>query len=340
MSRAYYDAGLAAFWTAKLTDDNGAAVAWASLQTVTMTLRNAATGAIVNTRSAQNILPGSGGGTINNVTIDATTGQLDWAIQAADVTPADATADVTVHACEIKFTATVSGRAVSGSILHELVIQPVGNLMLATVDDVEYHLGRIQDADIPKVLREIMSVTKRCERYTGRLFKRRTGETQYFSRGPGDLRALYLIRFPVESITTLRESASSSFDIAGDYADVTAAEYHLHPGGTSGREPALIRFRAPREVEGQAVLRCVYTGGCWRETAGVDDDLRTAVAEQVAYRFQRRADLGVVGVSAGQGGSASFGQQGDTSPFIKYERDVLPSVRAVWDEYRAFHPTF
>lgn len=337
MSRAYYDAAAAASFTAKLTDTAGAAVAFADLQTLTLTLRNPLTGLAINTRDNQNVKAGSAGVEFNDVKVDATSGQMDWAVQAADVPDPGG---VAVYAAEFKFTASVGGLAVSGSLLHELVVLSAPSLLLCTVDDVEYHLGRTKDADLPHLLREILAVSRRCESYTARLFKRVVGETQQFSRQPFDRSVLYLQRFPVEEVTEFRESATRDFTTAGAYVDVATSEYGLNPGGRLGRQPAWIRFDDERSVDGTNVLQVKYTGGLWRETSAVDMDMRDAVGQQVAFRFQRRGALGVSGMSAGQGGSVSFGNEGDTGPFVKYERDVLAAVRAVWDDYRAFHPTF
>lgn len=63
--------------TALVTDENGIAISSANLTTLTLTLYEKATKAIVNTRSAQNVL------NANNVTVD-TSGNLTWNMQSAD----------------------------------------------------------------------------------------------------------------------------------------------------------------------------------------------------------------------------------------------------------------
>lgn len=73
-----------------LKDEAGVAVAAASLTSATLTLYEPESGAIVNSRNAQNVL------NLNNVTIDSN-GGVAWTIQSADVTLLDATRGTEVH---------------------------------------------------------------------------------------------------------------------------------------------------------------------------------------------------------------------------------------------------
>lgn len=345
MSRAYYDAGSTGFFTGKLLDDDKRPIPWANLTSLELDLRDARAGGTVNARSHQNVLAGSAGTPLHGVSVDATTGQLDWTVEAADLTPLVAAADHTVHAATFAWEGTdVDGKPVAGSATHELVILQPTRLMLCTIDDVEEITGTIQDSDLDMIERRIIAITKRFEDYCGRRFKYVENDVLLCSGGPAT-RTLWLPRFPVVSVASVKEHAYSDFttpNAAADLGPDTANPYYaLLKGGIQGYSPAAIRFREPRSVSGDNVWQVTFTGGAWRETAGVDDDLKLAAMEQVAYAWQRRDALGVSGMSAGQGGNVSFGQSGDTGPFVRYEKDLLPSVRSVLDQqYRAIMPSF
>lgn len=66
-----------ATYTATLVDENGAAVAGSTLDTLTLTLYDAASGSIINNRSAQDVLNN------NDVTV-SDAGLLTWEIQISD----------------------------------------------------------------------------------------------------------------------------------------------------------------------------------------------------------------------------------------------------------------
>lgn len=70
--------GSSRIYTATLKDENGVAVSLASMVSLTLWLMNAATGAYINSRQAQNVL------NTNNVTYHATSGLLTWSMQPAD----------------------------------------------------------------------------------------------------------------------------------------------------------------------------------------------------------------------------------------------------------------
>lgn len=67
-----------ASYTATLKDALEVALPLTSINTVTLTLTNVDTGAVINNRNEQDVKNG------NNVTIHATSGLLTWSIQPAD----------------------------------------------------------------------------------------------------------------------------------------------------------------------------------------------------------------------------------------------------------------
>ena len=64
-------------YKATITDEDNAAIAVASLSTITLTLYDVETGTIINSRNAQDVK------NTNNVTVDSA-GLLTWTIQSAD----------------------------------------------------------------------------------------------------------------------------------------------------------------------------------------------------------------------------------------------------------------
>lgn len=77
-------------YAATLQDQSGAGVSAGSLSSLTLTLTDAVSGAIINGRNAQNTL------NANNVTVDAS-GHLVWTMQPADSPIHDATREVENH---------------------------------------------------------------------------------------------------------------------------------------------------------------------------------------------------------------------------------------------------
>lgn len=69
--------GASALYTATLTDETGAAIDGTALTSLTLTVYNVDTGAIINSRSAQNVK------NLNGVTITAL-GALTWTLAPAD----------------------------------------------------------------------------------------------------------------------------------------------------------------------------------------------------------------------------------------------------------------
>ena len=75
----------------KLLGEDGQPVASAAMTTMTLTLYDARTNAILNSRNAQNVL------NANNVTMHATSGVVTWSIQIADQPIQNSKLDVEQH---------------------------------------------------------------------------------------------------------------------------------------------------------------------------------------------------------------------------------------------------
>lgn len=99
-------------YTAILRDQDGVAVGAASLTALTLTLYNEATGAIINSRNAQNVL------NANNVTVSAG-GVLTWSMQEEDNPIIDSGLGIELHTALFAYTWDSGAR----SSRHEAVFQ-------------------------------------------------------------------------------------------------------------------------------------------------------------------------------------------------------------------------
>ncbi len=88
--------GATARYSAVLKDETDTVIPAASLTALTLTLYNVATGAIINSRNAQNVL------NANNVTVDAS-GNLVWTVQPGDNAIVDTSLDREDHVALFKF---------------------------------------------------------------------------------------------------------------------------------------------------------------------------------------------------------------------------------------------
>lgn len=313
MPRIRVNAGESFVYSTTLRDSADAAVTGAALQSLVLTLRDARTGAIVNSRSAQDLKHDSAWD--HDVTYDSGTGAIVWQGRPEDATPSDLTVPETSHVAEFTFTATKAGILETRTFFVEIVCQPKTRVALCTQDDVEEILGAVDDEHVAKLEGIINALTPEVERYCERWFAYKANEVQYFS--PRDqLLTLWALRWPIESVASLQSSYDSDFG-ASHVSTIAPADYAVHS------DLGVVRLRYLWTGGGERTLRLTYTGGLARETAALPSDLRRAVAEQAAYRFQRRLSLGVSGVNQGQGGGVTF-----------MERDLLSSVKRMLDQFR------
>ena len=105
-------------YTAVLLDQTGTPVPASSLSTLTLTLKDQASGAVINGRNAQSVL------NANNVTVEAS-GNLVWSLQPADSPILNAELGTETHL------ATFVAIWPSGRLNHVVAI-PVQNLGLAS----------------------------------------------------------------------------------------------------------------------------------------------------------------------------------------------------------------
>ena len=317
MSTARYIAGATGKFTGTLKDADGAAISNANLLTLALTLKDGATGETINSRNNQNVLGAAGGSGQNNVTVDSN-GALTWSIQTGDTsihTTGTASED---HIARFVWTFTSGGQTKTGSATH--VLHCVDYVPFCTFDDVKQQLPEISDQDQDFIEMLIETFYARAEQETGRKFLIQTSTTEVFSARPGQM-SLRLTRYPVSSITSVKQDSS------GDFSSATAMSSDNYEIDTLGDE-GVLRLRWNSFNGGPGSVQVVYVGGLIEKISGVNAstnvpwDLRMAAIRQVAYWYQRRSSLGLLSESIG-GGSVS----------IKSEQDLLEDVRAVLNNY-------
>lgn len=297
MSYARLDAGETGKFTGTLKDSDGVVIPLSAISTFTLTLTDAATGGTVNSRSAQDVL------NANNVTVNSTTGAVAWSIQAADTALVSSGATAEEHVAA--FTCTFSGGVLKFE--HRIFCSSVREL--CTFDDVGLQRPNPADADRSYIEFLIDAFTRQVETMTSRLIRVRS-RTELFSPCYGQ-RAVQLAAYPVESITSVKESLDGDFSTATAY---DADNYYADANG-------ILRMRWRPFFEGIGSLQVVYTGGIARDVSAVPADLRLAAARQVAYISQRRSTLGVMSESVGGQSVSTFAE------------DLLPDVKRVVESY-------
>lgn len=316
MSRSRHYAGESGVVDFTVYNSANQAVTGAALLTLHLTVRNAATGEAWIENLDCLTSPGN-----ERVVYDSGTGGAKL-IVAPDLTAlrvADAPHGQEIHVAEITWTNTKDGRTETGKERHELICSKVARLALCTLDDVEEIIGRVGDGEVPKVETQIDDVTVAFERYCERWFAYKENEVELFSPR-GSLLTLWVRRFPIVSVASLKESYDSDF-AAAHASTVTPSDY------VAFKEFGAVRLRWWRFSAGEQTAQLTYTGGLARETAGLPWDLREAAAQQAAYQYQRRTSLGTSGETQPGGGSVVF-----------LEKDLLPSVKRRLEQFKRVLP--
>lgn len=291
------DAGTTGEARYTLRDNDGAVIPVASLSALTLTLRDAKSGSIVNSRNAQNVL------NTNGVTVNSS-GALVWTVATADTTLLDSTLESEEHVGEFLFTTT---GGLKGRIIHRLYCCALRNL--CTFDDVRLQLPSIDDTEQLFVEKLIDSFTVRAQGLTGRIFRRTTGLVETFSPRWAQW-WLRVKRPPIHSITSIVEDFEGDFvtDVANKTVDATS--YAIEPHG-------VIKMRYRPFLEGVSCVQVTYEGGLCRDVGDVPADLHMAAIRQVTFWYQHRDKLGIMSESVGPGS------------LTIYAKDLLPDVEAV-----------
>lgn len=305
MSFARYKAYTTGLYSGTIIDENGDPIPISNINSLTLTVTDVMTGLTINSRSNQNVLNS------NNVTVNNTTGAVNWSIQVGDTTPASTLTGYREHVAE--FTCTYEATKV---VKWEHRMRIISFLPLCTVEDVETYIGVIDETEQPLIEMMIEQFTARAETECDRKFLRVVDEIEYFSpKGPTN--KLRVKRYPIESVSEIIESP------IGDW---TMTPFISTDYGIVANE-GLIRLRDVNFEYGEQTVRVKYTGGLAREAGGVPSDLRFACCRQVVFWLQRKRQIGVTTISVARGGKEVFVS----------DMDLLPDCERVLACYRAIY---
>jgi len=307
MSFARYQPNTSALFSGTLIDEAGVAVPLANINTFTLTLVDGMTGSTVNGRNAQNAL------NANNVTVNSTTGAVNWSVQVGDLTPASLLTTYREHVAT--FVCTYSTSKV---IRFQHRMRIVTALTLCALEDIETYLGVIEESEQPFIEMLIEQISARAETECDRKFLRVVDKVEYFSPDGRDTR-LRVKHYPIESVSEIIEEASGTWTSGYVYP---ATDYGID------NDNGIIRTRFSTAYAGRQSVRITYTGGLARDCSGIPMDLRFACTRQVVFGYQRRKSLGVGAISVARGGKEVF----DLS-----EHDLLSDVQRVFDLYRSLY---
>lgn len=309
-SQSRYDSGQSGLFTGTLLDANGTAIPLANINSITLTITDAATGSIVNSRNSQNVL------NANNVTVHATSGALSWLIQPGDTTLLNSSSAYEEHIAEFTWTYETSK---VGKHTHRLGCR--GYVMLCTFEDIKMHLSGIKDSDQQLIEMMIEAFSTRAESECDRRFKKSTvasPTTEVFSVKENNW-TIRVRRYPIDSVVELVEAWDGDFD--GPLALLKESMDY----GVIAHE-GRIKLRVRPFYKGESNVRIKYAGGLARDVGAVPMDLRFAAIRQISYWYQRRTQAGVQEVSMARAGREEL---------MPSAQDLLPDVIQTLGFYRA-----
>jgi len=192
--------------------------------------------------------------------------------------------------------------------------------MLAKVDDLKSWPGIPSDQD-DFLTTIITAVSLRASKFCHRWLEKKTIEAEYHDGGS---QTLWSRAWPVVEVTAVKEATDFAFDDADELTD--ADDYVcVKDEGRFVRVGCLW-------LPGRDTVSIDYTGGYTDPATDPDEieegeefppaDLQYAIIEQCRYLWQRRNELGLTSVSAGQGSVTQISM----TPW-------LPSVEAALKPY-------
>ena len=193
---------------------------------------------------------------------------------------------------------------------------------ICTLADVKERLGETStdyDVGINSIISGLAAIFEGyCAR---RLLVNAADVTEYYT---GLSTLLQLKRFPIVSITSIKEALSYDFD--SETALTVNEDYRILNSGVNGVVYCVLsNWSRVRDS-----IQFIYRGGYCSagQTPGTGEvampsDLQEASIEQACFLFKRRDDIGLAGVSAEGGSITKF------SPM-----DLLPMVKNILNDYR------
>lgn len=279
------------------------------------------------------VFENAGGGSGNDITdvqIDTSSdGGATVSTDQHDGTPAVPIASGTSRMAEFTETAAyIRVRAVCAAgedtTVEAILMADSSANRICTLDDIKHRLGiSDSDTDHDELLNTIIAgIEGIFDNYTRRkLIQTAADVTEYYT---GDCEYLKLLRYPVISITSVKESWDYNFDDTDALTEDT--DYRILNSGRTG-----MLFRAygswlKREDSIQIVYRGGYapagTSPAADETA-LPAEIREAAIEQASFLYKRKDDIGLTSVSYDGGSISKFAA-------IK----PLPQVAQILDSYK------
>ncbi len=193
---------------------------------------------------------------------------------------------------------------------------------ICTLADVKDRLGETQTDYDTAINRIITGLESIFNEYTRRTLIVNAADVTEYQTAIG--RYLQLARYPVVSITSIKQALDYDFDSAD--AMTADTDYRLVAGGKKG-----IIYRIYSSwFETADSVQAIYRGGYCSagQTPGDGEfalpaDLREAAIEQASFIFKRKDDIGLTGVGFEGGSISKFGSM-----------DLLPMVKKILDNYK------
>jgi len=204
----------------------------------------------------------------------------------------------------------------------ELTEIPSSTRHLCLLADVKTRLGIDDKTDFDTIIDSIIAgVDGLFDAYCGRpLLMTDEDVTEYYSADEA-WRRILLNRYPVISITSIKEA--SDYDFTAAESLVLNTDYRPVNSGLNG---IILRLNADW-LAGEDVIEVVYRGGyCGAGEAAsqgeykLPDELREAAIQQSCFMFKRKDDLGLSAISS-QGGSISKFADVELLPLVKQTLD-------------------
>ncbi len=192
--------------------------------------------------------------------------------------------------------------------------------MLAKLDDLKRWLN-ISDTNDDALLTQLLEgVSGRFAQACNRTLER-AELTEYHDGGAG---VVHLLAYPIESITSIKETLDGDFDSAEVLTEHTDYEQDTNSG--------LVYRLYGNWLDGIRTVQVIYTGGYLPpdqipsgNQVVVPKDIQFAVLEQCRFLWQRKDELGLRSVGIG-GGSWS----------LVVDKAWLPSVVDVIKRYKRY----
>lgn len=317
-----FQVGATGRWSGTLEREDGAKVGIANITAATIWLRDPSSGDDIRGTSGTPQSIWSGGAGINDFSFADTTlddvavTTIGWDVQLSDVALRNSLLSREEHVADIIVSFSQDG--VAKKTRHVVRLRCVDTPGLCTYDDVAAAIPDLNEATARIQIEDaIEAFSALAEKRCLRRFRKTTvanPETEVFSNSDGYLRTLQLRRYPVTSVTSVKE------DYDGSFASVAAedpTDYFVDA------ERGQVKRRAINWPRGDGNIQVVYAGGLFSDPADVDADLRWAAVQQVVHWWKFRDKLGVVSISVPGSSVTQYSQA-----------PLLPAVDEVLRHYR------